>query len=132
MNLEIAAKWEAALLSGEYPQAKGALNVLGGGMCCLGVLCELYRKETGNGYWEPYTDCAGKAVFRFCVKDSSYLGQIHKDSNVPPQPVLDWAGMASQNPDIPGSRGASLASENDFGSTFPDLAAVIKTHAVTF
>lgn len=37
MPADVAAKWMAALRSGEYKQAYGALSV-GNGYCCLGVL----------------------------------------------------------------------------------------------
>jgi hypothetical protein len=36
-----------ALRSGEYKQAKGTLQNTGG-FCCLGVMCDVYEKETGN------------------------------------------------------------------------------------
>jgi hypothetical protein len=36
-----------ALRSGEYKQARGTLQNTGG-HCCLGVMCEVYEKETGN------------------------------------------------------------------------------------
>jgi hypothetical protein len=37
-----------ALRSGEYKQARGTLQNTGG-FCCLGVMCDVYEKETGNG-----------------------------------------------------------------------------------
>lgn len=56
MNPTIKAKWTAALRSGEFrqgrqvlrnaPQADGIRDY-----CCLGVLCELHRRETGEGEW---------------------------------------------------------------------------------
>jgi hypothetical protein len=36
-----------ALRSGEYKQARGTLQNTGG-YCCLGVMCDVYEKETGN------------------------------------------------------------------------------------
>jgi hypothetical protein len=36
-----------ALRSGDYKQTKGTLQNLEG-HCCLGVMCEVYEKETGN------------------------------------------------------------------------------------
>jgi hypothetical protein len=36
-----------ALRSGEYKQARGVLQNTGG-YCCLGVMCDVYEKETGN------------------------------------------------------------------------------------
>tara|TARA_R110000851_G_scaffold53830_1_gene127593 strand:+ start:3295 stop:3636 length:342 start_codon:yes stop_codon:yes gene_type:complete len=36
-----------ALRSGEYKQARGVLQDTGG-FCCLGVMCDVYERETGN------------------------------------------------------------------------------------
>jgi hypothetical protein len=36
-----------ALRSGGYKQARGRLQNTGG-FCCLGVMCDVYEKETGN------------------------------------------------------------------------------------
>lgn len=51
MNPEIKARWIEALRSGEYPQCRGSLKTQDG-YCCLGVLTDLYLKETG-GEWVP-------------------------------------------------------------------------------
>ena len=40
MNPELKQKWVAALRSGDYEQARGALGD-GTGYCCLGVLCDI-------------------------------------------------------------------------------------------
>lgn len=45
MKTEIAKKWATALRSGEYNQGYGRLRD-GDSFCCLGVLCDLYEKET--------------------------------------------------------------------------------------
>lgn len=47
MNPVEKAKWVAALKSGNFPQAGGALKT-DEGFCCLGVLCEV----SGLGEWE--------------------------------------------------------------------------------
>ena len=39
-----------ALRSGEYPQTKSYLHT-DEGFCCLGVMCDVYRKLTGIGEW---------------------------------------------------------------------------------
>lgn len=43
---EIKERWVAALRSGDYRQTKGALRD-SDGFCCLGVLCEITKEETG-------------------------------------------------------------------------------------
>lgn len=56
MNKEWKDKWLTALRSGEYLRGKGRLKYIGitsanDRYCCLGVLCELYKKETGRVKW---------------------------------------------------------------------------------
>ena len=45
-----AIKWAEALESGEFNQAKSQLRD-SNGYCCLGVACEVFRRETGKGVW---------------------------------------------------------------------------------
>lgn len=45
MKKEWADKWIKALRSGEYKQTTGMLNKNNESVCCLGVLCELWRQE---------------------------------------------------------------------------------------
>ena len=47
---QLAKKWIKALRSGKYPKAQSALVVdeeNGRGYCCLGVLCEVSKKQFG-------------------------------------------------------------------------------------
>lgn len=55
MNTEIKKKWLEALRSGKYEQGKKHLRSNGTDQfCCLGVLCDLHQKETGELDWrEP-------------------------------------------------------------------------------
>lgn len=46
MKKEIADRWVAALESGEYKQGQRRLRC-NDEYCSLGVLCDLYSKETG-------------------------------------------------------------------------------------
>ena len=47
MKPDIKERWVDALLSGDYTQGKGRLQ-RDGSFCCMGVLCDLYSKETGT------------------------------------------------------------------------------------
>lgn len=80
MKAEIKQLWIAALRSGEYQQGIGALRKVDSNgtihHCCLGVLCDLHRIETG-GHWDRYT----------------YLGS----EGFLPDEVADWADL----PDSP-------------------------------
>jgi len=51
---ERRARLTAALRSGEFEQHRGSLRD-DHGYCCLGVACELYRRETGVGEWVGWT-----------------------------------------------------------------------------
>jgi hypothetical protein len=76
MNKDIAERWTAALESGEYKQTLGCLNN-SEGMCCLGVLTDLYLKEHGLS-WEE------KVPGSFTFERNA--------NNLPPS-VQHWAGM---------------------------------------
>lgn len=59
MNKAFKKKWVKALRSGEYEQTQNRLCDGNGGMCCLGVLCDISRL----GEWEEI-DCDGP-VYKF-------------------------------------------------------------------
>ncbi len=63
-------------------QGKYDLRPIENKMCCLGVLCEIYRRETGNGQWSRGE---GKNLF-------------FGESGVLPGTVAEWAGLESCNP----------------------------------
>jgi hypothetical protein len=97
MKAEIKSMWVAALRGGEYLKGTGSLKISDSGptpCCCpLGVLCDLYIKETGRGSW----------VVRNEWNDYSFHGGLDKSRSVsffPPQEVLDWAGLSCLDPDI--------------------------------
>lgn len=51
MNEQVKKDWVALLRSGKILQGHGKLKDPEGRMCCLGVLCELHRRQTGRGRW---------------------------------------------------------------------------------
>lgn len=73
MNPEIKTKWIAALKSGEYEQGTGYLKHYNT-YCCLGVLCDIHAKETGNSFVE-----------------GCYFGQ----NRVLPEEVIKWSKLGS-------------------------------------
>jgi hypothetical protein len=96
-----------ALRSGEYKQARGTLQNTGG-YCCLGVMCDVYEKETGS------------------VLDRTPSGLLKGKNLYRHIPVLEWVGLQdclgrSPNRD-------SLAVINDRAySTFADIAYFIES-----
>lgn len=111
MNQEIKAKWVTALRSGEYIQTKGALHDYAG-FCCLGVLCDLYRKENG-GEWAPSNIISGESMF---LNSETLL----------PQTVQLWAGLEADDPYVGGTIKEGLSSLNDTGVGFLEIASLIE------
>ena len=124
VRLERRLALAAALRSGEFHQTDGALRVRlpymvdqREGYCCLGVACELFRRETGQGEW-VYGGEDGRGTYEFVVDDR------HRSSSVLPGPVRRWLGLWS-------SAGATkttfpLAEMNDRGDSFETIAGVIE------
>jgi len=115
MKTEIADKWIAALLSGEYKQAKGKLYD-GEGYCCLGVLCKVLGGEF--------------------IKEDSYVNHIkdiwrcEHESEILPLSIKEKAGMASLSGEYNYDRSfdAQLTRDNDDGKTFEEIADIIDKH----
>lgn len=132
MKLAVMKKWVAALESGRYKQTKGTLRQQNKdgksyGHCCLGVLCDIYAKETGKGNWEK---CHETSLDRdFKVSDGS------RSSTDLPNEVKEWAGMLSQGGrlDTPlkledaGEINSLIELNDDVGYSFRKIAKVIKT-----
>lgn len=101
-------KWLAALRSGEFRQAKNVLKQAKG-HCCLGVACEIYLRETGNGEWQHNV---------FTVDGT-------QGGCVPPAPVWEWFGWSNNNPAISGAKkygGEGCIWLNDNNVPFPEIA----------
>lgn len=116
-----------ALESGEFTQTYGFLKriqerIQGGipaGMCCLGVGCEIYRRETGDGVW---TDNASTGFFN--------IGGGCNDTSMPAK-VAEWFGFPLGPIDTCGSYGpfdgGSLAGKNDNLTPFSTIAELVRT-----
>lgn len=105
MNKEMVKKWADALVSGEYKQTFGALKK-NGCYCVLGVLCNLYKKETGKGDWNPL---ANYEVF--LINDKCHTGTI-------PTEVQSWIGLSP-------SQLTAFAGANDCGNSFSSISSAI-------
>ena len=133
MNPQVKEKWLTALRSGKYKQTR---KILRGneGFCCLGVLCDIYSKETDNP-WETrvWTDCnygyeyvnvdeseASKCDFLYFYGEEEYL----------PQTVVEWAELKNNNPDVVDSDDTtiSISRLNDNGVSFQEIADIIEKH----
>jgi hypothetical protein len=79
----------AAMRSGEFPQSTSRLRNNNdpqcdqpSGWCCLGVICEVFRRKTGRGTWVLSAD----SKFYFFELDGEEY-QTHL-----PMPVWEWLG----------------------------------------
>lgn len=117
MNQEVKQQWINALRNGEYAQTQRTLKDVNG-FCCLGVLCDLYTKATGNGKWTKpeYSEVS----FLFETEGESHDQYI-------PNSVRDWAGLSNCNPrtDMEDPR-TELAYKNDKGSSFKEIADMLE------
>lgn len=105
-----AKKWLAALRSGEYQQGRGAL-CRADRFCCLGVACAVYQKDVGD----------------LKVKDVANMTEFDGETGVLPKRMQAWLGINDENPDLyDGQRERPMASRNDSGATFADLANLIE------
>lgn len=115
---ENAKKWVAALRSDEYQQTQGRLYDDGArpptpeGHCCLGVGCDLYAKETGNGEW-------GGMVFHILDSPSTATDLL-------PIEVAEWLGLNTRAGKFNGGR-SSLMRMNDLGRSFSEIADKIES-----
>lgn len=126
MRKEIAERWVAALRSGEYEQSAGFLQTTEG-YCCLGVLCDLHMRETGDGEWLPpkFDDSVGQWRLR-------YRDDLGVDGErTPPLGVHAWADMEDTPTVFFRHRLGTeirdaIANLNDGGYTFAQLADLIE------
>lgn len=112
MNKEVKENWVTALTSGEYEQGAGHLRTPDNKYCCLGVLTELYRKETGKGEWTK--------DFEFC--DISEGGANNISGIFLTDGVVKWAELSSGCPSV---GDFYLHSLNDGGTSFAEIARQI-------
>lgn len=126
--------WVAALRSGKYRQSKSNLKYKKvnqePGHCCLGVLCDLYKQETGNGEWieRPMETSEGQVV-NYIFRATDETG-FHEAIDYPPPPVLKWAELNEKNPVVQIQNQLfkqSLADLNDSGKyDFNQIADMIE------
>ena len=107
---QVIRNWVSALRSGEFQQGRGVLR-LDGKYCCLGVLCELHRRETGGPEW---------------ARNSRYDRESYLDELCGlPEAVREWAGLPDSNCPLP-SQLCGAIGMNDDGSTFAEIAEAIE------
>jgi len=122
MNPEIKDRWIAALRSGSYKQTQGQLRSVSepNCYCCLGVLADLYLKDTQQDWrLQAGVDEEGSDQKRYLLHRNCFLDLSLE--------VLGWAGLHDSNPVvIYDDEGWSLAELNDdVGLSFTQIADII-------
>lgn len=125
-----AKKWVEALRSGEFQQTTGKLVARSPdgveSHCCLGVACEVYRREFGG-------DALPKVPKSERRDDIGYKDSTNKrapDYVVTlslPDPVREWLGLADQSGRFFADREMFLTNLNDRGDSFAKIADVIES-----
>lgn len=125
-DIPMLKKWITALRSGQYAQATGKLRAKLGveadgtvceGFCCLGVVEDLYAQQ-GMGEWDAHRHF----TYAGHVEDSILLMSIARQlfGN-----ERDQTGVIWELEDRDGNP-TSLATANDAGLTFPQIADLIE------
>jgi hypothetical protein len=113
--------WVDALRSGKYKQGKQLLKDGDGGMCCLGVACDLFALDEGMGEWKKASPTTWTHSVHFDLEGDKF-------STYPPKAVWEsWLGL----PDKMGSYGddaENLAAKNDAGLSFAEIANLIEAY----
>ena len=109
MNSSIKQAWTNALRSGKYQQGGGCL-CSNGKFCCLGVLTDLYIKET-NQQWHH---------------DGGGCYSFETEGSILPLSVQQWAGLDVPNPYL--ACYYLAAWNDDIGASFEELASLIEEH----
>jgi len=131
MDQRVKELWLKALRSDEYEQTTGKLRIADTtsiGYCCLGVLCDLYQKDTGRGEWEQ------QGIEGWFV-DEDEFGKVQDNVELI-STVAKWAGL-DRDPTIPFTYKTNNGSEsdgdktylallNDNGCTFNQMADIIE------
>jgi hypothetical protein len=109
-----------ALRSGDYQQDTGTLRTEKG-FCCLGVVCDIYHRETGLGNWNLGED---NHYYSFVI-DSSGVAE----ARILPLEVREWIGFNTRSGrfDPNSVFDGTLTALNDSGASFPEIADKIET-----
>jgi hypothetical protein len=108
MKKEVMKKWVAALRSGQFKQGFRQLE-LDGKFCCLGVLCQIAPPE----------------LPRYRVGNALGTGTLLYQ-----EAIMEWAGLRTIDGDYNAGTQQlfcnNLASANDHGQTFEEIADIIE------
>lgn len=117
MNESVKARWVAALRSGEYKQGRKELR-RGDEHCCLGVLCDLFARESGWNRWSPS---------RLSERGEFQGYTTYREFGLPGAVVCIWAQLDPRKDEVQiGCATRTLFDHNDQGRTFAEIADAIE------
>ena len=99
MDLVIKDKWIKALESGEYRQTSGYLTEKGC-YCALGVLCDIYEKETGEKVLIEGSSATPYEITKWAKLDSEleeYVISLNDISEFNFNEIADYLKSINQN-----------------------------------
>lgn len=97
-----------ALESGEYQQCIGTLKD-GNEFCCLGVACDVFKKETGKGKWNDTFFMVDSEASQICLVTE----------------VRSWLGLKSDEGFYQTDKGLTTHNDDD-GWTFEEIAKLFR------
>lgn len=110
--------WIDALRSGKYKQANAMLRQYtpeGDKFCCLGVLCDIYRKIRKRGRWDKVDTERGYVDYI-----NFHVNRTEAEDCTLPRTVRKWTGLEDAGPVN------RLIKLNDNFSTFNEIADEIE------
>ncbi len=123
MNQQIKQLWMTALQSGKYEKGTRYLRNTLDEFCCLGILCDIFKEETGKGEWHK-----NGTLYEFKIGSESVYTML-------PFSVSDWAGIKDTSGELKTPLVSKLSVQaedealwelNDTGYTFNEIANVIR------
>lgn len=118
MNEDIKAAWVKALRSGEYGQGTGHLRDKDEKFCCLGVLCDVVKKDERSPFHKAWAWFFGASSWIFGMPEERTAGS----NAFLPEEVREWVGLGSGHT-------STLMRMNDFEHrSFNEIADWIEVH----
>lgn len=103
MNEDIKAAWVKALRSGEYRQGTGRLRSVDDEFCCLGVLCDVVKKDERSPFHKAWHWFKGLSAWIFGKPEDRTAGS----NAFLPTAVHEWVGLEAGHTQV-------LMRMNDF------------------
>ena len=121
-----AQAWVAALRSGKYNQGRNELLTYKNGVpmfCPLGVACDVYRIETGDGIWQQLA--SDRDAERWPNRRTFIDGAGERRVGFLPDAVTAWMGLDNNSG---GNCFRSIPALNDQeGLSFEEIASFIES-----